>query len=512
MIPRSHARATAGTILWMACTAVGAGQPADWPHLSPQGWGLAVDGGRLNHAPWDYRPREVTGAAAHLQRRFLPQPRSGERIDVWVPQGARQERFPCVVLYYGGGWGGKVAAALHQYARDLVARGYVVAMPDYLLQAESPVPAAIWDGAAAIRYLRAHAAEYRIDPARIGVWGFSAGGWLVQYLCPSDSSTLVSVVRRDPTDRRKKLPPSVVPMLDVHPAHAEQPLRVQGVVSDWGCGKLHDERMHGLNPHWLGPDDPPLLTCHNVPGEIPEGPKLYRRAGAVAEVAQLDVRSTHVPAGDSPAIGKDGRPTTWQDRVYRFFDEYVRHPQRATAPEAVPAGGPINRQTEVTLRCVHPAATIRYTLDGSDPSDDSPAYAGRLTISPGQVLKATAIAFGLQPSAVATFRFPKCTHSRPVITSRQGFYRTRTGDRFEVRLSADQEGVAWHLCGRPGNVIDRRVNPPRLVPWLRIDPRSGTLFGTPDVPGYAVVLVVASIADGPYTLCDARQVVVTVQP
>ena len=181
-----------------------------WPHLTPAGFGLHIVGpGQSALQAWNYKPPTIAGATAHLQVRFLPDFRTGERIDVWVPKaGKPDERLPCIVIFYGGGWAGKVAGFQSDIA-ELVARGYVVAMPDYLLHAGEPVPSAIWDGARAIRWLRANAATYRIDPARIGVWGFSAGGWLVQYLAPSDEATVFPVTFKE---RRAKNEQFAVPM------------------------------------------------------------------------------------------------------------------------------------------------------------------------------------------------------------------------------------------------------------------------------------------------------------
>jgi len=61
---------------------------------------------------------------------------------------------------------------------SLAARGYVVASVEYRLSGEAIFPASIQDIKAAIRWLRSHASEYKIDPARAMTWGPSAGGTL----------------------------------------------------------------------------------------------------------------------------------------------------------------------------------------------------------------------------------------------------------------------------------------------------------------------------------------------
>src|SRR6185503_4571751 len=60
--------------------------------------------------------------------------------------------------------------------------GYVAATASYRLAPKHPYPAAIHDVKAAVRWLRANAAKYQIDPDRIGVTGGSAGGHLAQFL------------------------------------------------------------------------------------------------------------------------------------------------------------------------------------------------------------------------------------------------------------------------------------------------------------------------------------------
>src|SRR4051794_23098656 len=65
---------------------------------------------------------------------------------------------------------------------ELVDAGYAVASLDYRLSGEAPFPAAVLDVKAAVRFLRAHATEYGIDPERIGVFGRSAGGHLATML------------------------------------------------------------------------------------------------------------------------------------------------------------------------------------------------------------------------------------------------------------------------------------------------------------------------------------------
>jgi acetyl esterase/lipase len=67
-------------------------------------------------------------------------------------------------------------------ARWLAAHGVVAFVLQYRLSPWYRYPVPMLDGARAVRYVRSHAADFAIDPNKIGVWGFSAGGHLAGYL------------------------------------------------------------------------------------------------------------------------------------------------------------------------------------------------------------------------------------------------------------------------------------------------------------------------------------------
>lgn len=113
--------------------------------------------------------------------------RYGERtleMDIYRPRG-EWGLLPVVVCIHGGGWakGSRVNHA--QVAQAIAARGYVAATISYRLSGESPFPAQIQDCKAAVRFLRANAKRYGINPDQIGATGLSAGGHLVALLATS---------------------------------------------------------------------------------------------------------------------------------------------------------------------------------------------------------------------------------------------------------------------------------------------------------------------------------------
>ena len=89
---------------------------------------------------------------------------------------------PAVLLIHGGGFRRGTRQSYLVQAARLAERGYVAATASYRLAPRHQFPASVEDAKAAVRFLRANAAKYGIDPDRIGAWGGSAGGHLVLML------------------------------------------------------------------------------------------------------------------------------------------------------------------------------------------------------------------------------------------------------------------------------------------------------------------------------------------
>lgn len=109
-------------------------------------------------------------------------------LDLWAPKGA--SKLPCVVWIHGGGWSAEDLTKRYRPEVELVAlakKGFVCVSIEYRLCQHAPFPAQIQDCKCAIRFLRAHADQYGIDPERIGVWGESAGGHLTALLAAAGS-------------------------------------------------------------------------------------------------------------------------------------------------------------------------------------------------------------------------------------------------------------------------------------------------------------------------------------
>jgi len=197
--------------------------------------------------------------------RDLEYARVGEKrlhLDLYLPEQSESPR-PVVVWVHGGAWSGGDKSSTQ--AVGLVRHGYATASISYRLSGEAVFPAQIHDCKAAIRWLRAHAKEYKLDPDHIGVWGSSAGGHLVALLGTSGNV--------------RELEGNVG-------GNLEYSSRVQAVCD------------------WYGPSD--LLTIGDAPSDLrhnaPDSPEAKLIGGAIhqhRDAARRASPTTYV-TGDAP--------------------------------------------------------------------------------------------------------------------------------------------------------------------------------------------------------------------
>ena len=90
--------------------------------------------------------------------------------------------MPAIIMIHGGAWRHGSKLTMLRHARRLARVGYVAVSIDYRLAPKYPWPAQIEDCQYAVKWIKHHAADYQIDPNRIGVYGYSAGGQLAALL------------------------------------------------------------------------------------------------------------------------------------------------------------------------------------------------------------------------------------------------------------------------------------------------------------------------------------------
>lgn len=250
-------------------------------------------------------------------------------LDLYRPKDA-EGKLPLVVFIHGGGWrgGDKARAPVVQ----IVPRGYVGASINYRLSGEATFPAAVEDCKCAIRFLRANADKYGIDPERIGVWGSSAGGHLSLMVGLADEGA----------------------GLEGKGGHEGVSSRVQAVCSWFGPADLtvgHDQFQGGAGRaplQFLGgtyeelpevyakaspvtyasKDDPPVLMIHGDKDPVVPLDQSKRMLAAIEKAGGEAKLIVVMNAGHGwKAVGKAKMMPSRQEidaATFEFFDEHLK--------------------------------------------------------------------------------------------------------------------------------------------------------------------------------------------
>ncbi|MFZ4646534.1 MAG: alpha/beta hydrolase fold domain-containing protein [Gemmataceae bacterium] len=175
--------------------------------------------------------------------------------------------FPAIVCIHGGGFRAGKRESYDGLIVRLAEQGFVAITITYRLAPKYQFPAAVHDTKAAVRWVRANAAKYKIDPSRIGTTGGSAGGHLAQFLGvtagvkefegdggnPGESSAVACVVNvYGPSDFTKSYGKSV-------DAAEVLPLFLGGNLEK--ARKLH---LKASPLYWVTPVAAPTLCIHGT--------------------------------------------------------------------------------------------------------------------------------------------------------------------------------------------------------------------------------------------------------
>lgn len=207
--------------------------------------------------------------------------------------------LPCIVVIHGGAWRAGNKAGHDNLTWLFAEKGYVSATIGYRFCPQHPFPAQIEDAKCAVRFLRAHAKEYGIDPHRIGAVGFSAGAHL---------SLMLGVMGKDDG-------------LEGDGGWPEQPSQVNAVVSYFGPTELGAEDI---------PEISKPLVKDFIGGFATEKPDEAKRASP----------NTYVTKGDAPILFFQGTrdPLVPHTQVYRMIETLTKAEVPARAEILVGAG------------------------------------------------------------------------------------------------------------------------------------------------------------------------------
>lgn len=207
------------------------------------------------------------------------------KLDLYLPENS-PSRPALLVWIHGGGWKNGDKANVNPAILRLSESGYAIASINYRLEDVSIHPKNIHDCKGAVRWLRAHAAEYGFDPQRIAICGSSAGGHLALLLGMSSGvEHLEGTVGGNPEQAGP-----VRAIIDLYgpsdlPQMAGQSRRFNTAHT------ATDELLADASPlAYLSPDDPPVLIFHgDQDNTVPKEQSLvlnerYQRAGLESEL------------------------------------------------------------------------------------------------------------------------------------------------------------------------------------------------------------------------------------
>lgn len=179
--------------------------------------------------------------------------------DLYLPEG--RANAPVLVAMHGGGWRGGSRSSYKYWGPFLARNGYALFAIEYRLGRPGMYPAAIYDMKAAIQFVRAKAAAFDVDPARIGLMGDSAGGYLAAMLALA-ADRFASAYGED--------------------ANAATPVNVKAVVGFYGIYDMRAQRKQdmtvtpgdSITQDFLG-----VAPAQNGPLYVESSPITYARAG-----------------------------------------------------------------------------------------------------------------------------------------------------------------------------------------------------------------------------------------
>jgi acetyl esterase/lipase len=260
-------------------------------------------------------------------------------LDILRPKQPAAKSLPAIVFIHGGGWsGGNKESALGRILPFAASGEYFCASVEYRLSGEAAWPAQIHDCKAAIRWLKANAAKYNVDPEKIGVWGGSAGGHLVCMLgltgniqelegtsgTPGPSSRVACVVDFcGPSD-----------FLAIAKVKANAGHQAYGPVARLLGGPVEEKSdlARQASPiTYVSNNAPPFLIVHGTADPVvplAQAESLYaalKKAGARATLVKME--------GGGHGIGG---PEVSQ-RVRTFFDKYLRGQDVEVSDKPIPA-------------------------------------------------------------------------------------------------------------------------------------------------------------------------------
>jgi acetyl esterase/lipase len=241
----------------------------------------------------------------HHDLPYVSDPHPRQHLDLYLPDSPSP--LPLIVYIHGGAF--RLGSKRSGVPIDYLQKGYAIASINYRLSQHALFPAQIEDCKAAVRWLRAHADRYGLNPERVAAWGPSAGGHLAAMLGTAGHVRAFDVGEHldQPSAVRAVVDyygPTDFLQMDAHrlpngmrhdPADSPESELVGGAIQE------HPDRVARANPiTYVTPEAPPFLVVHG------EADPLVPHHQSELLVAALEAAGVPVTFYTVPGAGHGG--------------------------------------------------------------------------------------------------------------------------------------------------------------------------------------------------------------
>jgi acetyl esterase/lipase len=253
--------------------------------------------------------------------------RYGERalhLDLYLPK--QGSALPAVVWVHGGGWSGGDKNRFRRQAALMAAHGFAAACIEYRLSGEATFPAAIYDVKASVRWLRANAKQYRINPDKIGAAGGSAGAHLVALLGVTPNVAEFEGPGGNPgVSSRVQAVVAIYPPTDLIPAGKKNPTAQNGITRFLGATYAENPSLWAkASPvTYVSKDAPPFFFLHGDDDKLVD----YHQSLEMADKLKAAGASAEVFIAKGAGHGFANGPEWFQqtlDRIEAFFTRTLK--------------------------------------------------------------------------------------------------------------------------------------------------------------------------------------------
>jgi acetyl esterase/lipase len=235
--------------------------------------------------------------------------------------------FPGVLVIHGGGWRGGNKESNRALLAEFAQRGYVAISPQYRFCPKSTFPAQVHDVKAAVRWLRTHKDEYKLDANHIGAVGFSAGGHLSLMLGLTDPADgLEGDVPADAPSSKVQAVVNWFGPTDL--AASDLPDVTKPLLKDFigGTPSEKPEAFAKASPlTFVNAGDPPILTLQGTKDPLVPYNQANKLTDAMAKAGVPGRTELIIGAGHGWG-GPDLIRT--RDETFAFFDRYLKTPAK----------------------------------------------------------------------------------------------------------------------------------------------------------------------------------------